>query len=486
MRNTDSAETSMRHKVLVIGLDGATWSILRPMLSYLPNIRRLVQNGVHGLLRSSIPPRTFPAWKCYSTGKNPGKLGVFDFFKVDIANRRAEVCNSTSFRSKEIWHIMSTHGLKVCIINMPTTFPPSPVNGVLIGGPFSALTGYTYPPEIETQLHESYNYTTFIEQLSFETDWEATFDQALRIIKTRFDVGVQMLKALEPDFMHLTIFLCDMIQHYGTQAELRKAWRFIDNQIGRILNLLDDMWTIFLMSDHGFAEKLVRFNVNVWLKKQGYLTTRKPPLARYLKIEPLYRVIQKMGLLRIIKRFVPRHILRKYGGKVAHTHGKLGPQGVLDSIVWEKTKAFFSGACIFLTKQNDKLKTQLVKELDAITEPRSGRKAFHHVYTREEAYNGKYVQKAPDIIPVANDGIELGTSINGIEFDYSTTGWRRDHALDGIFVISGPEIAQGIKLNTSILDLAPTILHILNLPIPPDIDGEAITRAFDHKSPIQK
>ena len=70
------------NRIFLLGWDGATFDLIRPWVAQgkLPNIARLMETGVHGPLRSTIPPWTFPAWTSFMTGKNPGKHGIFDFF----------------------------------------------------------------------------------------------------------------------------------------------------------------------------------------------------------------------------------------------------------------------------------------------------------------------------------------------------------------------------------------------------------------------
>ena len=77
-------------KLIVLGLDGGTWNVIKPLIKQgkLPTIAKLMENGTYGDLESSTPYYTFPAWKCYSTGKNPGKLGVYSFIDLDIENNK--------------------------------------------------------------------------------------------------------------------------------------------------------------------------------------------------------------------------------------------------------------------------------------------------------------------------------------------------------------------------------------------------------------
>ena len=133
---------------LVIGIDGACWPLISELIDSgkLPNLKKLRENGVWGDMKSCIPPITCPAWKCYSTGKNPGKLGVFWWEYLDIKNKKSIIPNSRSFDSKEVWDYLNDKGYKTGIIGMPTTFPPNKVNGFMISGaPGAENKGYTYP-----------------------------------------------------------------------------------------------------------------------------------------------------------------------------------------------------------------------------------------------------------------------------------------------------------------------------------------------------
>ena len=121
-------------RVLILGLDGVPWSLLDPWLAAgkLPNLARLIANGVRGDLRSTIPYVTAPAWTSCVTGVNPGKHGVFDFAMQRAGDYGITVVNSTSLRARPLWAILSEQGRRVGMVNVPVTYPPQPVNGVMV------------------------------------------------------------------------------------------------------------------------------------------------------------------------------------------------------------------------------------------------------------------------------------------------------------------------------------------------------------------
>ena len=88
-------------KVVVIGLDAATWTLIRPWIDEggMPNLANLMRAGVSGSLQSVLPPITPPAWTSFMTGKNPGKHGVFHFVETEPDGYEMNYANGASRRS---------------------------------------------------------------------------------------------------------------------------------------------------------------------------------------------------------------------------------------------------------------------------------------------------------------------------------------------------------------------------------------------------
>lgn len=126
-----------KKKLLIIGLDGATFKILNPLAKkgYLPTIKKLMEGGVKGKLQSTIPPITGPAWVSFATGKNPGKTGVYDFFnRKNKKTYKIYPVSSKNFKHHSYWDILSKRGHRVGIINFPTLYPAYKINGYMVSG----------------------------------------------------------------------------------------------------------------------------------------------------------------------------------------------------------------------------------------------------------------------------------------------------------------------------------------------------------------
>src|SRR5918993_5510705 len=124
-------------RVFVVGWDGATFDHIEPWIDdgSLPHLARLINQGAHGPLRSTIPPWSFQAWTSFMTGKNPGKHGVYDFFRTPVGTYDLEFVNAGHRRGgATVWQVLSEADKRVIAIGIPGTFPPDPVNGVMISG----------------------------------------------------------------------------------------------------------------------------------------------------------------------------------------------------------------------------------------------------------------------------------------------------------------------------------------------------------------
>ena len=126
-----------KDRLVILGLDGATWSVLDPMRrrGLMPNLDALLARSAHGTLRSCIPPVTSAAWSTMMTGAGPARHGVFDHRHFDMASGRLKVTHSGRLRLPTFWHQLSDAGRSVVCLNLPVTYPPLAVRGVVVPSP---------------------------------------------------------------------------------------------------------------------------------------------------------------------------------------------------------------------------------------------------------------------------------------------------------------------------------------------------------------
>jgi len=248
-------------KLAVVGLDSADWTLLDRWLDHLPHIAAIRKEGISGPLASCKPPVTIPAWKCYSTGKNPGKLGVFWFARPNFAERSLEL-NLPGDLPGNLWDFLP----RALVVNTPGTFPPRTIDGVIIAG-FPCPGGSTSatPPWVVPRLN-GYKVETRVPPRHPDFPREA-----MDLMR----VQMETFERLAPRFRfgQLTLFHIDELHHlYGSDSTVLDAWRLIDAGIGRIMELADN---IALVSDHGSGPMTEFVNVVPALEESGLLRVRK-------------------------------------------------------------------------------------------------------------------------------------------------------------------------------------------------------------------
>lgn len=470
--------------VYVVGLDGADWSFLRPWMDEgaLPGFARLCDEGVSGPLQSTLPPVTFPAWKCYSTGKTPGKLGVYEWFGFDRDHNEIQTNDSSDFRSREYWDVMAEHGGTPAVVNMPTTHPPNTDDGVqtIAGSPATERKRFTSPETLKAALLDAVtNYRVKPNLVLGETTPAALVREAKTLVDQRFDAAEWLAAERDCDLVHLTVFVTDTLQHrlWDRPERLRSLYQHVDGRLRTLLNA-DDTDAVFLMSDHGFVEIDEVFLVNQWLLERGDLVigqqSTRSALSRVgLTRERLKGVVDRLGLVPLAQSVVPESAQRLFPSE----SGRVAIQDV--SIDWEETRAFSLGrGPLYLNYEAFDSRDEataygetLVDSLAELMTP-SGGPVVAEIHRPEDLYTGD-LARAPDYVVEYAEGVDAPEAIGGTVFGEQTE-WLATHRRSGLFGAWGDDIATG-KRELSLYDLAPTLLHYLSCPVPTDVDGDVRT-----------
>jgi len=499
-------------KMIVIGLDGATWEVIDRLIweEKLPTLKKLKKNGIFGNLESTIPHITFPAWKSYSSGKNPGKLGVFWFLYPNFEKKCFISNNSTDFKSYDVWDILGKGGYTSGILDMPGTYPPKRINNFMISWGAPKQKNYTYPPELAEKLESKFSYRIDPE-FFFDLDKEKGIKATKKIIEQRFEVAQWLIKENHPDFFHVTIFHIDSVQHVFWKDMINKRapfenviqdfWELIDRNINELLEKSTDENTILmLMSDHGFTETKAVFNISTWMKEEGYLVFNQSKITKFLSFiglsrERIFNIVKKLKLVEIVKKTIPKDTSMRILDRFFPPPDDIVSMYSLENAVdWNKSDVIpLPEGPIYINpkyrgKKYEKLRDELVNKIEDIANPITGERLVKKAYKKEEIYEGKYLDIAPDLILLPTLGYEIATPVDTDKtwvFDLKHRAGT--HKLQGIFVAKGPGIKEGIEIdNVRIYDIAPTILHIFGLPIPNDIDGRVLTEIFEEDSEFAK
>jgi predicted AlkP superfamily phosphohydrolase/phosphomutase len=282
------------------------------------------------------------------------------------------------------------------------------------------------------------------------------------------------------------------------QHAIRDAYQLVDNYIGQMLAELPDEANVLVMSDHGFGPLHNMVNLNVFLMQTGLLKLRRDPWTQLkaaafrqgLTPAAVYRAVEKIGLQNMATR-VSKNTRNNVVGKFLS----------FDSVDWSKTTAYSMGHVgqIYLnvagrephgivTEADYEQKRQEV--LDALSDlkDKNGRPLITKIILREETYQGPYAQNGPDIHLIIDDYNMIAFPLFATDNKIITQQIRGDsgcHRREGIFIAYGNAVNQGgQQAETDILDLAPTILHLMGQPVPRRMDGRVLTEIFRAPSQV--
>lgn len=483
----------MKTTTLVIGLDGASFEMINEWLDTgeLPNIQQIIDLGVSQDLKSCLPPVTSPNWMCYATGLNPGKLGVFWWDIVDRGKKTIRnTCDRGQYDGPSFWEMLD--GRKG-IINLPTSYPTSEGDGVYIaGGPSAPETGYCHPPEYENILNSKFSYKVhpkYISLLSKDKPDSKCVDEIYSLIDSRFDLALDLLESEDFEFIHVTIFYLNALQHFFWKHDcVKEAWKLIDDRMGEIMEQ-DKFNNLFIMSDHGTSQIHTVFRINSWLIQNGYLsTTQQSGLSDLfyslgLTRERIRPTLAKLGVEWWVRNIIPEHLQNK----LPDQDGTVERSGKAERIDWEQSIAVASGqGPVYLLKNKDeRVRDELITELEKIRKP-DGEPIFKNIFKNEEIYCGTHTKKGPDIILDQANGIHIEGRLGSDKIFSKPNRWKAENKNDGIFVAYGEDIKNSNLNNLnqpiSILDLAPTVLHIHNKSIPLMMDGRVLKEIFKPSS----
>ena len=524
-------------RFVVIGLDGATFDLIKPWVKRgeMPNFSRLMEEGVHGELRSTQPPISPQAWSSFMTGKNAGKHGIYNFQERAPQSYNMRFINARARRGKALWNILSEAGKQVIVVGVPCTYPPEPVNGVLISGfdcPSTKAT-YTYPESLAREIPEivgEYMIDVRIKNAFRKGNRDVVVDELHKMEKKRFELLFHLMDHYEWDLVVAVFMATDRAQHYFwkfmdpehpnyDEADARKyggvildVYRHADQLLGQVLKKVDDNASILVMSDHGFGPGSNQvFYPNKWLRQEGFLHLREEGLQCGLPTR-LKGTLKKMGFraLRDVKQTLVRNLPRKTKEALMHRlpqlGGKLQSYLFFSKIDWTKTKAFSDEMwdAIWLNVKGrepqgivepgpeyEQFRDEIIRRLKQFKDDNTGESVVDRVYKREELYNGPLVDRLPDLTFTLKDfryrirpsDASVEDSKQGILGEvYSEDRPSGSHRPNGIFIIRGNEFKCNAELaNVHIMDLAPTILHAMGIPIPSDMDGKLIEEAFKRK-----
>jgi predicted AlkP superfamily phosphohydrolase/phosphomutase len=512
----------MGTKVLILGLDGATPELIDRWVAQeqLPYLKQIIQKGVYGKLRSVYPPISPAAWTTFATGYNPGKHGVYDFRDYDTKRYSCfadTIVDSNAFAGKTIWDLVGAAGQKVGVVTVPVTYPAWKVNGFMISGYPTPDTGksYTYPPELAKSIPPLVGDAAFFKSATHHV----LLKEMNRLMHLCTDVSIEQMKKDDYGLFIMVVGATDRAHHdwwryidpehpaYNPkEAELYgdlilEVYKAADACVGKFLEAIDDETTVIVMSDHGGgAHPSYYFNTNYVLRTLNLLkpstiaSKNKSGLNGAFK--QFYRTrIRRFPYLEKVYRSLPKDL------KKVATNLDSQTMMDLDIIDWKHTKAYrfpmyppVEGVminvvgrqpegCVQPGEEYEAIRTRILEEVRSLRDPKTGEPIILEVFRREELYHGERLETAPDLILVTQDCYKGGTSIDKLVGDVPLDVLSKlsgVHRMDGIILAQGPYTRRNKYIEgANIIDVAPTVLYALGMPLPSDMDGRPLIDLFE-------
>lgn len=511
------ASVGQNNRVLVIGYDGASWDLAEPWAraGKLPALASLMQRGGYGPLRSVIPVLSPAAWASFATGVHPGRHGVFDFAQRQPNGYHLRLVTANDLKCPTFWSLAGRAGKRVAVINVPLTYPASPVNGILITG-LGTPEGrpFTYPLELGAEIKKRGYRVNRVEFYQPGRE-EAFLRDVYKMTDQLADVALDLFRR-EPWDLFVVVFRdLDELSHYfwrymdvshpqhnpatdGRYADvIERYYRHLDGQLARFIEAAGPDMNIILVSDHGFGPLYKDVYLNEWLRQEGLLTTTESTSAR----SPLQRAMLRAGLTRQrVSRQLQSIGLAAFERRLRHMLGKkldalpAHDRAVFpEAVDWRRSRAYSYGyhGQIFINLRGrepagivepgqdyENLLAFLEERLAALTDPEDRLPVVSRMIRGRELFGTAIDHGAPDLVLLMRDlayitrqGYEFGTT-PGIVFQRPASFETGSHREIGMAAFAGPHFVQrSWREPYSLMDIAPTILRLLGVAADVQMDG---------------
>lgn len=439
--------SSKSSRLFILGLDGSPLPLLRRLMKAgdLPNLARIFESGSAVEMNSSLPDVSAVAWTSVNTGKNPGKHGIYGFVDRKPGTTEMEVMTARHVRAKTVWELASDAGRRAVAINVPLSFPPQHINGVVISDFLApALSKAVYPTTLVPQL-ESMGYRIDTDPWvarqsldAFVDDFRLTAEkraEAVRFLMDREAWDLFMVVFMETDRLHhfMWQYMEEDDPTYG--PKFLDAYRQIDRLAGAIVDKLTPDDQLIILSDHGFTTLKKEVFLNVWLENEGYLSFPIDSQKTLASVEPRSRAFS----------LDPGRIYVNLQGRE--------PDGSVPRSDYEG------------------LVNELADRLAALRDPDTGDRMIKDVYRADDIYQGPARDRAPDLLVMPYDGYD----IKGTFESTALTGRGKLVGMhkydDATLFVRGHRITVD---HASVRDVLPTACTLMRLPCPADVDGKVV------------
>lgn len=480
--------------VVIFGLDGATYTVLDQLMEQgvMPYLRQFVETGVRGTLKSVVPPLTPPAWTTLVTGRTPGHHGVTGFFQYDGPDSDSvQIVTSRQVSAETIWSMVNRHGARAGCLNFVAHNPGPKIDGWVIPGwtSWRWMKQLSYPTTLIDSLKaELPGFDLKVLAMDYDSERKAILGAAvdeyggwvdLHIAREKqwFAVMKHLMQVQPAELVGIVFDGVDKLQHLlwpyldprlapaqpsaeytGIRDMTWNYYRTIDDLLRQTVELWEGKATVLVCSDHGFTGSSEILFINTWLEKQGLLQwlPETQDVQNPADLEPHFYRLTDFDMSGT-KAYA---LTTSSNGIFINVRGRRGPHGI-DPSEYQSFRA--------------DLANRLLHEL---VDPTTGEPIVTGITFREDAFAGPKMELAPDITLQLRDfGFFSVRKHDKLLADRPQP--IGTHHPDGILIANGPGIRQGATIEaTSLVDIAPTALFAMGLPVPVDLQGRIIDEMF--------
>jgi predicted AlkP superfamily phosphohydrolase/phosphomutase len=482
----------------------------------LPFLAQMAQSGCAGTLQSNVPLITAQLFADLFTGQRAQHHGIFDFVQRNSRGRFHEVTREV-IGCKTIWDMIDENGRTCGAVNLPLTWPPQTLNGYMISGQDSPTVNRAIasPPDLYDSLTTKlgrYRLKDIFPGGRSKQDYLKLFPEE---IDWQSDVLAELITHHPCDFFMAFLGATAMAQHYFwadmDAAErndpyagmIESVYQRLDSQLARLARLAGPEARVFVISECGAGPLKSGVNINAWLKHQGFLYYRRSDQSTRFRTRALAAAVDLMK--KHLPEGVKSGLIRLLPGLKAGAESYLA----VSDVDWSTTTAYSRGkeGCIFVNlagrepygivtaDQYPRIIDGVVRQLNQLVDPGTGKPAVKKVYHKDEIYPGCIHAGAPDLIIEWVNGMYMPTEANRRSDQVFGPRWRANmrwptsasHRTNGIFFAQGPGIDAGYRVNeANTLDLLPTWLRMLDIPIPANLPGRALEFCSRDYQPVER
>ncbi|QSG03759.1 alkaline phosphatase family protein [Natranaeroarchaeum sulfidigenes] len=433
-------------RVAFFGIDGVPYSLLADRFDEFENLAAIAEEGGAGPIDSIVPPESSACWPSLTTGKNPGKTGVYGFQDREVGSYDTYVPMGRDVQAERVWDVAQDNDRKATVMNVPVTFPPQRNVQRMVSGFLSpGIDKAAYPDELADYLQGIDYRIDANAKLGHSEDKSEFIENAHETLDRRFEAFSHYLEQDDWDLFFGVFMTTDRVNHflfedYERDGEYKEEfldfYRKLDDYLGQLREMLGDDVTMAVASDHGFTTLDYEVHLNAWLQQEGWLSFEDDEHDELGDIADDTRAYS----------LIPGRIYLNLEGRE--------PRGSVPEDEYEAVRG------------------ELKAELEALEGP-DGNPVAERVVEKEDAFRGDHDDIAPDLVVIPNHGYDLKAGFKGHDEVFGTGPRNGMHTFgNASLFIDHPEAE--IK-DADLLDITPTILDLLDIEYDrPEYDGASL------------